>query len=75
MLLAVSGIGTGCGLVCLGLFTYFQTNGYNVTGLGWIPVTSFSFIIFIANWGLLAVPFLFIAEIMPENVKMFCLIF
>lgn len=37
-------------------------------GWSWIPVASFSFCIFIASWGILTLPFLVIAELMPQKV-------
>lgn len=40
-----------------------------MTGYGWITVASFSFVIFIAACGVLTVPFLVIAEILPEKVN------
>lgn len=48
-----------------------KSMGYEVGAFNWIPVASFSFVIFIANWGILTLPCLIIAEIMPEHVKAF----
>lgn len=67
-LLAFSSAGTGLGLICLGAYTWLSLLGYPVEDYGWISVFSFSFAIFIASWGVLTLPFLVIAEIMPEKV-------
>lgn len=57
------------GLASLGLFTRFQAMQYNMTGFEWIPVASFGFAIFAANWGILTLPFLVMTEILPEKVN------
>lgn len=44
---------------------------YDVEEFSWIPITSFSFVIFIASWAILTLPFLVISEIMPEHLKDF----
>ncbi|XP_005190291.2 facilitated trehalose transporter Tret1 [Musca domestica] len=64
-LLIISVIGTGTGLLCLGLFMCF---GDPLSG-SWIPVASFSFIIFIGCWGVITLPFLVVAEIMPPKIR------
>ncbi|XP_061391180.1 facilitated trehalose transporter Tret1 [Musca vetustissima] len=65
ILLIVSVIGTGTGLLCLGLFMCL---GDLTTG-SWIPVACFSFIIFIGCWGVITLPFVVVAEIMPPKVR------
>lgn len=67
-LLAFSATGTGLGLCTLGGYTLLKSLGYSLDGLGWLPIASFSFCIFIASWGVLTLPFMVIAEIMPEKV-------
>lgn len=42
---------------------------YHVEPYNWIPIVSFSFVIFIASWAIASLPFMLIAEILPENVK------
>lgn len=69
ILFALSSGGTFIGLTCMGIYTYLQTLEYTMDGFTWIPVASFSFCIFIASWGVLTLPFLVIAELMPEKVK------
>lgn len=48
-----------------------QSNGVDVSTFNWVPVASFSFVIFIASWAVLTLPFLVISEIMPERLKNF----
>ena len=67
----VSTIGTAFGLALLGMFMMLKSWNYNVEAFNWIPIVSFSFIAFMANWALLSLPFVVIAEIMPENLKDF----
>lgn len=43
--------------------------GHDMTPYGWIPIASFSFVIFIASWGVLTLPFLVMSEILPEKVN------
>lgn len=48
-----------------------RSHGYPVDEYNWIPLVSFSFVIFIANWAVLTLTFLVISEIMPDNLKSF----
>lgn len=48
-----------------------EANGVDVRPFNWIPITSFSFIIFVASLGVLTIPFLVISELMPEKLKNF----
>lgn len=43
----------------------------DVKAFSWVPITSFSFVIFIASWAVLTLPFLVISEVMPEKLKDF----
>lgn len=70
-LLAISSTGTALGLISLGTYSMLNVNGYDVSAFNWIPISSFSFVIFIASWGVLTLPFLVISEIMPEKLKNF----
>ncbi|XP_031629245.1 facilitated trehalose transporter Tret1-like [Contarinia nasturtii] len=70
-LYVVSTVGITLGLTTFGIFMMLKTNGYDVEIFNWIPIASFSFVIFIASWAVLSLPFLVIAEIMPEKLKNF----
>lgn len=48
-----------------------KSTGYSVETYNWIPMGSFSFAIFASSLGLLTMPFVVIAEIMPEHLKDF----
>jgi SP family facilitated glucose transporter-like MFS transporter 8 len=71
-LFAISFFGGAFGLFILGGFIYFKS--IKVQFLmddcwQWIPLVSFSLVIFIANCGYMAIGFLYVAEIAPQNVK------
>lgn len=40
----------------------------DVSSFNWVPIVSFSFVVFIASWGLLTLPFLVVTEILPVKV-------
>lgn len=67
----MSTIGTAIGLISLGTYTMLKTWGYQVESFNWIPVASFSFVIFLASCAILTLPFLVISEILPEDLKDF----
>lgn len=67
-LLALSSLGTALGLGTLGAYLHLKELGHELHGWGWLPLVCFSFVVFIASWGVLTLPFLVIAEIMPEKV-------
>lgn len=68
VLLVVSSTLTGIGLVCLGVYMYLQTSGYDLTGLGVIPLISFSVVLFAQSCGVVPLPFVVISEILPQEV-------
>lgn len=68
-LLAFSAFGTSIGLGVLGLYSYMKTLGFDLHEFSWIPLVSFSFVIFIANFGVLTLPFLVLSEISPPKVS------
>lgn len=69
ILLGFSGLGACLGHVTMAVYTYLQAHGYNVESFTWIPVTSISFVIFIASCGVTSLPFTVIAEIVPPKVS------
>lgn len=70
ILLILSSTGTGVGLAIFGTFTYMKDVLNNdVSSFNWIPIVSFSFVVFSASWGLLTLPFLVVTEILPEKVN------
>lgn len=71
----VSTAGTALGLAVLGAYFWLDLNGIDVSAFNWVPVTSFSFVFFISNCAVLTLPFLFISEVMPAQVKDFGIAF
>lgn len=65
----MSTIGTAFGQIILASYMMLKTLGYNVEAYNFVPITCFSLVLFLAAWGILTLPFLVIAEIMPENLK------
>uniref|UniRef100_A0A336LKQ0 CSON010693 protein n=1 Tax=Culicoides sonorensis TaxID=179676 RepID=A0A336LKQ0_CULSO len=66
--IAFSAGGTSLGLAVLGTYINMDAMGVELSAFKWIPLVSFSFVIFIASWGVLTLPFLVLSEIMPEKV-------
>ncbi|KAJ6642108.1 Facilitated trehalose transporter Tret1 [Pseudolycoriella hygida] len=69
ILLGVSSFGAALALFVFGTFSYLNLRGFDLTSVDWIPVVSASFYIFINCAGVKPMPFLYIAEILPENVR------
>ncbi|XP_017155265.1 facilitated trehalose transporter Tret1 [Drosophila miranda] len=69
ILLLVSAVGIGLGQSAMGSYSYLKVLGYDVSSFGWVPVAGFSFMLLLAASGLLTLPFLVIAEILPPKVR------
>lgn len=69
----VSCFGTAASLGALGAYSYLNQNGFDVSSYRWVPVVTFSAGIFLASIGILALPFLILAEILPPEVSKFCI--
>lgn len=68
-LLVMSSAGTGIAHLCLGTYTLLVSLGCPLDGYGWIPLLSFSLVMFFASCGILSIPFYVVAEILPLKVK------
>lgn len=68
-LLIISTTGAFIGLASLGTYSYFKEIGYDLAEFNWIPLASFSAFIFISCFGILPLPFIVLAEILPAEVK------
>lgn len=66
-----STVGTFVGLISLGAYLMLKSRGIAVDGFSWIPVTSLSFVSFMANWAILSLHLVVISETMPANLKEF----
>lgn len=69
ILLIVSAASTSGGLAIMGLHSYLDKHGWDMQALDWVPVASLSFVIFIASIGILPLPFVVLAEVLPQNVS------
>lgn len=74
----ISTTGVALGHIIFGVYSYLNVLGYDVRGFSWLSTFSFSFTIFISSLGLLGLPYLIIAEIMPPKLRsigsMICMI-
>ncbi|XP_022231665.2 facilitated trehalose transporter Tret1 [Drosophila obscura] len=69
ILLLVSAVGIGLGQSAMGSYSYLKVLDYDVSSYGWVPVAGFSFMLLLAASGLLTLPFLVIAEILPPKIR------
>lgn len=67
----MSTIGTAFGLGTLGTYVLLKSWDYDVEAYNWIPIVSFSFVVFVAALAVMSLPFVVISEIMPERLKDF----
>lgn len=68
-LLLCSSIGAGCSLLTLGAYTYGHDRGYAVEPYSWVAVTSFAAMLLLASCGIVPLPFVVLAEVMPERIR------
>lgn len=71
LLLSVSAFGISLGLAIMSLFTFSTSREIDLSNFSWIPLASFSFVIFISNLGVNTLPFLYLSEIVPTKTKAF----
>lgn len=75
ILFCLSAFGISFGLGVMSLYTYQTSQGVDLVRFNWIPLVSFSFVMFVYNWGLNTLPFLYISEIVEIKNKRFTLTF
>uniref|UniRef100_A0A182NTG1 Major facilitator superfamily (MFS) profile domain-containing protein n=1 Tax=Anopheles dirus TaxID=7168 RepID=A0A182NTG1_9DIPT len=75
ILLIVSSAGMALGLTVFASYCYGQELGYDLATLGWLPLLCFSFVVFIGSLGVGTIPFVMLAEIMPQKIKGFATTF
>lgn len=69
-LLLVSASCTAIGLFIVGLYSFLDKQlEWQMTAFDWVPVAGLSFVVFIASIGVLPLPFVVLAEVMPQNVS------
>jgi MFS family permease len=68
ILLITSGLGCSISLSVLGVYFYLQHIDYNVTLISWLPLLSFSMLMFLGAIGILSLPFLILTEVLAQKV-------
>lgn len=68
MMMSISALGTSMGFAIFGFYSLLQSQSYNMENLKFVPLFAFSLIIFIANLGILTLPFLILSEISHPKV-------
>lgn len=69
MLFGLSSFLSGIGLVVFGTFSYLNYCGLDMSSVYWLPVTSVSFFIFVNGAGMRPLPFVYVAEVLPNEVS------
>lgn len=68
--MVVSFTGTALSHIVLATYIFLSTETkINLDAYQWVPVTSFSAMIFIASCGALPIPYVIVSEILPEKVS------
>lgn len=58
ILFSISAFGISAGLAVMSAYTFATSRGVNLSEYSWVPLVSFSFVMFIYNWGVNTLPFL-----------------
>lgn len=66
ILISGSALCTAIGLTCMGLYDLYKDHLENFK---WVPIASFSMIIFMASIGMLPLTFVILSEILPKKVS------
>lgn len=69
-LFALSSILSAAALCIFGTFCYLSNRGIDMSLVFWLPVTTVSFYIFVNSAGMRPLPFVYVAEILPDNVSL-----
>lgn len=69
ILLIISLLGSAFGLFSFSMYSYLKHNGTNLSAYEWMPVTSLSFVIFIASAGIFPLIFVCTVENLPQKVS------
>lgn len=68
LLLTISASATSLGLAVMGTYSFLDKMNFDLRHFNWVPVCSLSFVIFIASIGILPLPFIVLAEVLPNKV-------
>lgn len=69
ILFGVSSFLSAIALITFGTFSFMNAKGMDLSSFQWVPVISLSFYIFVNSVGIRPMPFLYVAEILPYNVR------
>lgn len=68
-LLIFSSFGGGLSLFGLGTYLYLNHLGCDLHAVSWVPVLTFSLVVFIASCGTIPITFVIMTEVLPTNVR------
>lgn len=68
-LLIISSMGSMIALFLTGTFAFVAAKGVDVSAFNWMPLTFISSFLFIGSIGLLPVPYVILAEVIPSNIR------
>lgn len=73
ILISTSSFGISIGMFVFAVYSYMNGLGYDLQHFNWIPLASFSFTLWVANLGVLTLPFLVTSELIITlpNVRYF----
>ncbi|KAG4071943.1 hypothetical protein HA402_006104 [Bradysia odoriphaga] len=69
ILLIASASGASLALAALGTFSYLSTHDIDLTRFNWIPLLAFSVYVFVTSIGIVPLPFIVLAEIIPHKIR------
>lgn len=69
ILMIISLFGPAMGLFVLTIYLYLMETGVDLSSFKWVPVTSLSFVIFIASAGIVPLASVYTVEILPAKVR------
>lgn len=75
LLFLTSASGVCIGLGIMSLYIHQTTQGADLATFNWIPLASFSFVMFIYNLGVNTLPFMYVSEIVELKNKRFTMTF
>lgn len=69
VLILISTISVSFGMFALGLFSYLDKTGVDVTDFRSLPVISLSFVVFMGCIGIATLPFVVLTELLPTKIR------
>lgn len=69
VMMIASSVGTGTGMFLMATYSYLNHLDVDLSAVGWIPVASLSLAVFSASLGLMPLPFVMLAEVLPMKIR------